>query len=125
MRDTAEKAGDARDKVTEDMLTQRLTFHEKALWMLRAIVPRDRSAKTPAETLGFFFAEVTRPGCGVVVSRPSQPEISSRASGSRMVQPRSCHWITFFAESTLRVRLVWTIGKAQGCRRRAAGSAGS
>lgn len=38
MRDVAEKAGDARDKVTEDMLTQRLTFHEKALWMLRAIV---------------------------------------------------------------------------------------
>ncbi len=38
MRDTAEKAGDAKDKVTEDMLTQRLTFHEKALWMLRAIV---------------------------------------------------------------------------------------
>jgi len=38
MRDAAEKAGDARDKVTEDMLTQRLTFHEKALWMFRAIV---------------------------------------------------------------------------------------
>ncbi len=38
MRDAAEAAGDARDKVTEDMLTQRLTFHEKALWMLRAIV---------------------------------------------------------------------------------------
>ena len=38
MRTAAEQAGDAKDKVTEDMLTQRLTFHEKALWMLRAIV---------------------------------------------------------------------------------------
>ncbi|MCC0029345.1 MAG: DNA starvation/stationary phase protection protein [Brucellaceae bacterium] len=38
MRDAAEKAGDAGDVVTEDMLTQRLTFHEKALWMLRAII---------------------------------------------------------------------------------------
>ncbi|MGG7519283.1 Dps family protein [Allorhizobium undicola] len=38
MRDTAEKADDAGDVVTADMLTDRLTFHEKALWMLRAIV---------------------------------------------------------------------------------------
>lgn len=38
MRDAAGKAGDAGDVVTEDMLTARLTFHEKALWMLRAIV---------------------------------------------------------------------------------------
>jgi starvation-inducible DNA-binding protein len=37
MREAASKAGDADDVVTEDMLTQRLTFHEKALWMLRAI----------------------------------------------------------------------------------------
>lgn len=37
MREAAGKAGDADDVVTEDMLTQRLTFHEKALWMLRAI----------------------------------------------------------------------------------------
>lgn len=37
MREAAAKAGDADDVVTEDMLTQRLTFHEKALWMLRAI----------------------------------------------------------------------------------------
>lgn len=38
MREAAAKAGDADDMVTEDMLTGRLTFHEKALWMLRATV---------------------------------------------------------------------------------------
>lgn len=38
MREAAAKAGDADDMVTEDMLTARLTFHEKALWMLRAII---------------------------------------------------------------------------------------
>ncbi|AJY45617.1 Dps family protein [Martelella endophytica] len=38
MREAGEKAGDAGDLVTEDMLTARLTFHEKALWMLRAII---------------------------------------------------------------------------------------
>ncbi len=37
MREAAADAGDADDVVTEDMLTQRLTFHEKALWMLRSI----------------------------------------------------------------------------------------
>ncbi len=36
MREAAGKAGDNDDLVTEDMLTARLTFHEKALWMLRA-----------------------------------------------------------------------------------------
>ncbi|MDJ0931047.1 hypothetical protein [Breoghania sp.] len=29
---------EAGDLVTGDMLTARLTFHEKALWMLRAII---------------------------------------------------------------------------------------
>ncbi|WP_319498877.1 ferritin-like domain-containing protein [uncultured Cohaesibacter sp.] len=38
MRRAGQAAGDAGDLVTEDMLTARLTFHEKALWMLRAIV---------------------------------------------------------------------------------------
>ncbi|KGF67281.1 hypothetical protein LL06_22980 [Hoeflea sp. BAL378] len=38
MRAAAAKAGDNDDMVTEDMLTARLTFHEKALWMLRAVV---------------------------------------------------------------------------------------
>jgi len=37
MRAAAETAGEAGDVVTEDMLTARLDFHEKALWMLRAI----------------------------------------------------------------------------------------
>ncbi len=38
MRDAAGKAGEAGDVVTEDMLTERLGFHEKALWMLRATI---------------------------------------------------------------------------------------
>ncbi|WP_176086368.1 DNA starvation/stationary phase protection protein [Martelella sp. HB161492] len=38
MREAGAAAGEAGDLVTEDMLTQRLTFHEKALWMLRAII---------------------------------------------------------------------------------------
>lgn len=36
MRDAAGKAGDNKDVVTEDLMTARLTFHEKAIWMLRA-----------------------------------------------------------------------------------------
>jgi starvation-inducible DNA-binding protein len=38
MRKAAAKADENDDFVTNDMLTQRLTFHEKALWMLRAHV---------------------------------------------------------------------------------------
>lgn len=38
MRKAAEGAADKGDAVTEDMLVARLTFHEKTLWMLRAIV---------------------------------------------------------------------------------------
>ncbi|MEM5501909.1 MULTISPECIES: Dps family protein [Ahrensia] len=38
IREVGSKAGEAGDMVTEDMLTARLTFHEKALWMLKAIV---------------------------------------------------------------------------------------
>lgn len=38
MRKAAGDAGDNGDNVTEDMLTARLTFHEKALWMLRAVI---------------------------------------------------------------------------------------
>ncbi len=38
MRKAASKAGENDDVVTEDMLTARLTFHEKGLWMLRAII---------------------------------------------------------------------------------------
>ncbi len=38
MRKAATAAGDNDDVVTEDMLTARLTFHEKALWMLRAVI---------------------------------------------------------------------------------------
>ena len=40
MRKAAAKAGDNDDVVTEDMLTARLTFHEKALWMLRSIAAK-------------------------------------------------------------------------------------
>ena len=38
MREIAKQADEAGDLVTADMLTQRLTFHEKAIWMLRATV---------------------------------------------------------------------------------------
>lgn len=38
MRQTAETAGKASDLVTNDMLVARLTFHEKAIWMLGAII---------------------------------------------------------------------------------------
>jgi len=36
-RNTAKKAEEHGDLVTTDMLTQRLQFHEQAVWMLRAI----------------------------------------------------------------------------------------
>ena len=38
MRKAGSMADENDDLVTADMLTDRLTFHEKALWMLRAIV---------------------------------------------------------------------------------------
>ncbi|MBU1211222.1 MAG: DNA starvation/stationary phase protection protein [Alphaproteobacteria bacterium] len=38
VRDIAIKAEKADDFVTHDLLVARLTFHEKAIWMLRAIV---------------------------------------------------------------------------------------
>jgi starvation-inducible DNA-binding protein len=38
MREAATLADDKGDFVTNDMLTGRLTYHEKAIWMLRAIV---------------------------------------------------------------------------------------
>lgn len=34
-------AGNASDEVTLDILTQRMTVHEKTAWMLRSIVARD------------------------------------------------------------------------------------
>lgn len=38
LRDAVEVADDLRDAATSDLLTERLRFHEKAVWMLRAIV---------------------------------------------------------------------------------------
>lgn len=38
MRDVGKQADEKGDLVTADMLTAQLTFHEKALWMLRAII---------------------------------------------------------------------------------------
>jgi starvation-inducible DNA-binding protein len=38
MRDAAEAAEEARDHVTHDLLVARMTIHEKAIWMLRAVV---------------------------------------------------------------------------------------
>ncbi len=36
LRETAEIADDLKDSVTADMLTARMQFHEKAVWMLRS-----------------------------------------------------------------------------------------
>lgn len=38
MRDVAGLAGEHKDLVTEDLLTSRIAFHEKAAWMLRAML---------------------------------------------------------------------------------------
>lgn len=38
IRETAAQAEDSDDIVTNDMLVARLTFHEKAVWMLRAVI---------------------------------------------------------------------------------------
>lgn len=38
MRDVAGLAGEHKDLVTEDLLTGRIAFHEKAAWMLRAML---------------------------------------------------------------------------------------
>lgn len=40
LRDVALDADEADDLVTTDMLTDRLAFHEKAVWMLRSIISR-------------------------------------------------------------------------------------
>ena len=37
LRNASERAADLRDAVTADLLTERMAFHEKAIWMLRAI----------------------------------------------------------------------------------------
>ena len=37
LRDTAELADELRDAVTADLLTKRMEFHEKAIWMLKAL----------------------------------------------------------------------------------------
>ena len=38
LRQATEVAEDMHDHVTADMLTARMAFHERAIWMLRAIV---------------------------------------------------------------------------------------
>lgn len=38
MRDSFEVIDDANDEVTADLFVQRMTFHEKAAWMLRSIL---------------------------------------------------------------------------------------
>ena len=40
MRETAEEADKAGDIVTHDLLVRRMAFHEKAIWMLRAIAAK-------------------------------------------------------------------------------------
>jgi starvation-inducible DNA-binding protein len=38
LRATAEAAEEMHDHVTADMLTERMAFHEQAIWMLRALI---------------------------------------------------------------------------------------
>jgi len=38
LREAAEIAEDLKDAVTADMLTERMAFHEKSIWMLRSIL---------------------------------------------------------------------------------------
>ena len=38
LRETTETAEELHDHVTADMLTERMDFHEQAIWMLRAII---------------------------------------------------------------------------------------
>jgi starvation-inducible DNA-binding protein len=38
VRDAVAAADDLRDAVTADLRTERLRFHEKAIWMVRAVV---------------------------------------------------------------------------------------
>jgi starvation-inducible DNA-binding protein len=40
MRNTALESNDLGDVVTHDLLVKRMTFHEKAIWMLRAIAAK-------------------------------------------------------------------------------------
>ncbi len=39
-RNSVERAEDVRDVATADMLTQRIAFHEKAIWMLQALLAK-------------------------------------------------------------------------------------
>lgn len=38
LRAATEAAEELRDQVTADMLTERMAFHEQAIWMLRAVI---------------------------------------------------------------------------------------
>jgi starvation-inducible DNA-binding protein len=40
MRETAEEADKSGDIVTHDLLVRRMDFHEKAIWMLRAVTAK-------------------------------------------------------------------------------------
>ena len=40
VRETLDVAGEAGDEASVDLMTQRLTAHEKAAWMLRSSLPR-------------------------------------------------------------------------------------
>ena len=44
IRGVSADAADRKDFVTHDLLNGRLAFHEKAIWMLRAIVAEDAAS---------------------------------------------------------------------------------
>lgn len=69
IRGVSADAADRKDFVTHDLLNGRLAFHEKAIWMLRAIVAEDgastatnRAAKSTGQAEPNRNADVVKPG---------------------------------------------------------------
>ncbi len=69
IRGASANAADRKDFVTHDLLNGRLAFHEKAIWMLRAIVAddrtstlSDRAAKSTGRQEPNRAADVVKPG---------------------------------------------------------------
>lgn len=69
IRDVSSDAAERKDFVTHDLLNGRLAFHEKAVWMLRAIVAEDgasietnRAAKSTARLEPNRDADVVKAG---------------------------------------------------------------
>lgn len=66
IRGVSANAADRKDFVTHDLLNGRLAFHEKAIWMLRAIVAEDMTSakvvKSSSHSEPNGVSDVVRPG---------------------------------------------------------------